>query len=816
MKTYKEARKRWGGAAALMALLFPVTARAVPADSLRTYSLDEIEVLSAVKAHGTAASEPLSRSVACRATLDARHATSVKEASGGVPNLFIPDYGSRLTSAIYIRGVGSRAGTPAVGLYVDNVPYIDKSAFDFHFYDVERVEVLRGPQATVYGRNAMGGVINVYTRSPLAFQGTELSMGYATGDNHRTVALTHYHRPTARFAFSTGGYYEGGDGFFRNSATGKRVDDILSAGGRFRAIYAAPKLRLDLSGGYDFNNEGAYPYFFVGSADETEEQTMPHGEILAGRESRYRRSLLTVGLNAERRFDIWQLNGVVGWQLLHDRMAMDQDFITPDIYTLTQRQHSNTLSAELTAKSRRSPLHEWLTGVSLTAGWMRTIAPVTFERDGLDWLSSTINRFMPDISVIPMLSGMGFTGMGVALTGDSFTADGAFRTPTTSLALFHRSTLHLTPRLALTLGLRLDYEHDALRYEAATRPTYEFRMPNARMPQMSVTLPLASDISYLGNLSDNHVRLLPKAAATYNVSKTSTVYLSVSMGQRSGGYNVQMFSDILQGALRADMTQNVKSGLVGYLADLAQRVPQMPQTLPAAIEKLLGEKLPQLSWPATDGVAYRPERSWNYEAGVHFTTADGRLAIDGSLFVMNVSDQQISRFAPSGLGRMLVNAGKSRSLGGEAVVRYTPLTPLSLTASYGFTHATFTDYDAGLGADYTGCRVPFTPKHTMRLAADCRLAHAASWPSYIKEVSLGADVTAAGRVYFTEDNTLSQPFYATLGAYVSVATRDITLRLWGRNLTDARYNTFQFVSAGRTFEQHAKPLRVGIDITLRL
>lgn len=50
----------------------------------------------------------------------------------------------KITSAVYIRGIGSRINTPAVKLYVDNIPYIDKSAFDFNFYDIERIDILRG------------------------------------------------------------------------------------------------------------------------------------------------------------------------------------------------------------------------------------------------------------------------------------------------------------------------------------------------------------------------------------------------------------------------------------------------------------------------------------------------------------------------------------------------------------------------------------------------------------------------------------------------------------------------------------------------
>ena len=93
--------------------------------------------------------------------------TSLKHVSCLVPNFFMPDYGSRLTSAAYIRGVGSRINTPAVGLYVDDIPYLDKSAFDFNLFDVERIDVLRGPQGTIYGRNTLGGLVKVYSHNPM-------------------------------------------------------------------------------------------------------------------------------------------------------------------------------------------------------------------------------------------------------------------------------------------------------------------------------------------------------------------------------------------------------------------------------------------------------------------------------------------------------------------------------------------------------------------------------------------------------------------------------------------------------------------------
>ena len=59
------------------------------------------------------------------------------------PNFFVPDYGSRMTSSIYVRGLGSRMDQPVVGLTVDGVPYLNKDSYDFDIDDVDRMEIWR-------------------------------------------------------------------------------------------------------------------------------------------------------------------------------------------------------------------------------------------------------------------------------------------------------------------------------------------------------------------------------------------------------------------------------------------------------------------------------------------------------------------------------------------------------------------------------------------------------------------------------------------------------------------------------------------------
>lgn len=185
-------------------------------DTLRTVQMDELVIVATPKETRVLRELPVASSHLSQQMMRAKQVVGIKSLTAVVPNLFIPDYGSRLTTAVYIRGIGSRINTPAVGLYVDNIPYIDKSAFDFNYADIEQIEVLRGPQSMLYGRNTMGGLIKIQTKSPFTYQGTDIRLGAATYGDYN-ASLTHYHRISSRFAFSAGGFYEHGGGFFKNS-----------------------------------------------------------------------------------------------------------------------------------------------------------------------------------------------------------------------------------------------------------------------------------------------------------------------------------------------------------------------------------------------------------------------------------------------------------------------------------------------------------------------------------------------------------------------------------------------------------------------
>lgn len=785
-------------------------------DSTRTISLDGVTVISTPKELGAMRQQPSSVSLLPASKLDAAQVTSLKGVSALVPNLFIPDYGSRLTSAIYIRGIGSRLNTPAVGMYVDNIPYADKSAFNFNFYDIERIDVLRGPQGTLYGRNAMGGIIRVVTKNPFNYEGTDVKLSYATGDNHRNLVLTHYHRINDKFAFAGGGYYEGGDGFFKNDFTGKKADKMQAGGGRIHGLYkATDKLSFDFNINYDYTDEGAYPYYYIGSysnGDYIYEDQV--GKISNNRESSYRRSLLNAGLNIEYKADRWQMNAVTGYQNLNDRMFMDQDFLSPDIYTLEQKQRINTVTEEVSFKNTSNDTRwHWVSGANVMYQTLHTEGPVNFYADGIKWLQGNINRYMPDVSQIQSLSRMGFTSMSMNFRDESLLMGGEFETPMLNAAAFHQSTFDLTSRLSLTLGVRLDYEQTKMDYNAPALINYGFTLANPRAAVMQVDLQdLSANLLYKGSLKNDYLKILPKAALTYDLGSNGNVYLSVAKGQRSGGYNVQMFSDLLQGAMQNAMMKGIQEGVSTYLEKFITM--GMPESVISSVTQTMKDNMPVGEDPSVEQVVYKPEYSWNYEVGTHLNLDDHRLQLDAAAYLIDTHDQQIARFAPTGFGRMMVNAGKSRSYGAEFSSLYRPDEHWSLMGSYGYTHATFTDYDAGGNQDYTGNYVPFVPMHTLNLDAAYTFLFNGS---NVRSLTLGATYNGTGRIYWTESNLAYggcdyQDFYSTLGARLQLTLSKATIQLWGRNLTDKEYNTFYFESASRCFEQHGKPRQVGIDV----
>lgn len=738
----------------ISSLLLPLLAGARPdgiPEADTTIVVDRVQV-TAIKEGPILRSRPVAASVVGSRDAARGHVDALKELSSSVPNFHAPDYGSRMTSSIYVRGLGARIDQPVVGLNVDNVPVLNKDCYDTELGDIERIEVLRGPQSTLYGRNTMGGVVNVYTLSPLRYQGIRLLAEYGSGRTLRARASS-YNLLADDLGMSVTGYYTRSDGFFENLSTGRSCDWERQAGGRWKTQWRSDRgLGLDNTLSLAVLDQGGYPYAYAGEEIVRDGGSVIRpGEIRYDDPSSYRRTTLSDGLTLRCDADRFSFSSITAYAFSDDCMTLDQDFLPLSYFTLRQSRREHTFSEELVFRSRDEGRYRWIAGAFGFYRRSAMEAPVVFKETGIQEL------------IVDMADR--YAHEEVVIDEEEFPFDSRFRMPSAGGALYHESTF-VAGRWHFAAGIRLDIEQARLHYRSATRHA-------CRISQNTIE-PFASE----GSLRKTFFEALPRASVLYAFDEGRNLYLSVSKGYKAGGFNTQMFSDVLQNALMERM------GV--YL---------------------------QKNYDVDRVVGYRPEKSWNWELGGHFSCADGLVRGDFALFRIDCRDQQLTVFPPGlSTGRMMTNAGRTRSQGAEAAFRVLPAANLTIDAAYGFTDARFVRFDDGQ-EDHAGRRIPFAPRHTLSAGVTWTIPTGVGW---LGDVVLHGGARCAGPIEWNEANTLRQPFYALLDASLRLEHRHYALDLWCRNLSGTRYDVFYFKSIGNEFVQRGRPRTMGITLSLNI
>ncbi len=786
-------------------------------DTLKTIDMDEIVVRTTNKQTSGLRKTATSTTLTDHDMIERLRIQELPDLNSIVPNFFMPRYGSKLSSALYIRGIGSRINTPAVALYIDDAPVTEKSEYSLSLLNTDRIEVLRGPQGTLYGRNAMGGILSIYTRNPFYYQGTDIKLTSATRNRQLFVSATTNQKLSDKMAFSLGGYYETNNGFWHNDSLNKKVGGNNSFGTQARLLYRpSSQWLLDLNCTYEYSDEDGYPYFYGGQVSGPEiEHAMDR--ITSNRQSKYRRSMLGTSFKASWEGNPFLLNSVTSYRNLDDRMLMDQDFVYKDYFTLEQRQKINSLSEEITLKSKPFKRWEWTGGVFGIWEASRTHSPVTFYQDGVDMLNSNIARNMPTptVTVTNPRTGQPVTQsmpMSLTIIDSYFGVPAYFRTPVLNGALFFQETLHnfLFPRFALTLGLRLDHERQEMNYCGGKPVNFNFSMPSHHIDKDMATTTLLN-----GKIKNNYTTLLPKIAFQYDLkNRLGNIYITVAKGQRSGGYNIQMISDILSAVMQNDMMRLTRDYLDETMTQHAQQMPSMSDMF-LSIKQSIDDNIPIGPLPDVQStVTYKPEQCWNYEAGTHLNLWDNKVLADFSIFFMDIRNQQISRFVSSGLGRIMVNAGHSHSCGLEFGVKGNLFKDrVTAMLNYGYTHSQFRKYNTGT-TDCKGNIVPFIPEHNASLTVDYNILKNSN--SSLKNIIVGVQGNGLGRIYWNEENTASQDFYCTLKTHILFDFGQWNINLWGDNITCTEYNAFYFESAQRKYYQKGIPFQLGVDLRWHL
>ena len=824
-------KKRLFVAGLLLASLMPVFGIEVT-DTSRVQDLDEVVVISQAKEFFNLRQQPLSSTMFTTDETDRLAIRDLRDLSQYVPSFTMPNYGSRYTSSMYVRGIGSRINSPAVGVYYDNIPLMSKAAFNNHYYMLDRVDILRGPQGTLYGQNTEGGMVRIFSKNPMNYQGTDIRLGIGTG-LYSNVEVAHHHRPSDKLAFTVAGFYSGLKGFINNQSFSEKNDLTNEAGGRLRLIFQPNlKLKFDWTADYQYVNQNGFGYGEIHPFDWAEPYSSrlnpadnhpqdPATTFMNG----YKRNMFNTGLNISSDLGNLLFTSTTSYQYLKDEMLMDQDYMTPDYLRLVQLQKMNAVTQEFVLRSRDNSRWHHASGLFGSYQWLRTDGPVYFGEATTDAIGNAITAAMKGAMMQSMYSRMYqqmleqmlAQGMpqaaaeaqaataaqkaaqaAVEAAGISMSAEMAvpeyFHTPSLNAAIFHESNILLTDRLKLTLGLRFNVDKVKISYNALA-----YMNMTGGTAERQATYHLTSHVA--DTRSKTYTQLLPKFGLTYSLNENlGNVYALVSKGYRSGGYNIQMFSDILQTDLNAHQQDAMRGDY--DVEHTAQDYDAINET-----------------------IAYKPEESWNYEIGSHLNLFGGSTQFDLALFYMQIRNQQLSQMSPAyNYGRIISNAGKSHSCGLEASLRGKAVNnALEWAFTYAFNSAKFDEYivekflptdgyyTMGINVsdkNYKDNYVPFVPQHTFSAMAD--------W--HIGKFILGANVNGQGKTWWDEANTFSQKFYALLGAHIDYDFGPVIVSLWGRNLTDTKYNTFavQSSAAGGTryFAQRANPIQAGIDLRI--
>ena len=717
--------------------------------AIDTVTLADVSV-TAIK-QGAATDLTTASTVLNKSEVERNGIVTVRGVSDLVPNFFLPDYGSRMTSTIYVRGLGARIDQPSMGLNIDNVPVMCKENYDFDIADISRVEMLRGPQSTLYGRNTMGGLMNVYTLSPMQWQGTRIIAEMAS---HMTlkVGASHYARINDKLGIAGGIYYTSTNGQYTNQYNGKKCDWERQGTGRLKLVWQpSSSLMLSNTLSASISRQGGYPYEWV----ET-------GQIAYDDTCFYRRTSIMDGLTITKRFDSWSLSSITSYQYIDDNMTLDQDFTPMPYFTLTQARREHAVTQDVVARGDNSRAYKWLVGAFGFYRRYKMDAPVTFKDTGIKSLIedhiNSVNPYYP-----------------VVWNERSFVLGSRFTNPTWGVALYHQSSYDWK-RFTFTAGLRFDYEHTSLNHNSETHTGY--RVIDAATGEVFHSNNI--DIDDGGSLSKHFTELLPKFSITYHLPTDgeSSIYASMSKGYKAGGFNTQMFSDVLQQRLM---------GIMGIGA----------------------------AYDINDIVGYKPEKAWNYEIGGHFESANRRVRGDLALFYIDCRDRQMTIF-PDGTttGRIMTNAGKTRSVGAEASMSVNFTDNLGMNLSYGYCDARFVRYNDGK-ADYKDKHVPYCPQHTL-FAQAFYTYNFKGGSDWAQSITLDANLKGTGEIYWNEANTQRQPFYALLGSSITLAGKHYSLQLWGQNLTGTRYNTFYFVSISHEFLQRGRSRMLGATLRINI
>lgn len=459
-----------------------------------------------------------------------------------VPNYNYQALGVPFQQIQAIRGVQIFSENPAVSTYVDDVNSLDILANGFALTDIERIEILRGPQGTLYGRNAMGGVVNIITKKP-----TNKTSGFAEA-SLGNLGLQRYSAgfktPIVKdkLFFGLTGLYQTQDGFMKNDITGttstnvslngKTVGDEKNLYGNMYLKWLASNrfnLTLNVKGQQDKSDHSG---FMVSQLSDTSAYANPD-KINLARIAQHKRNILNTSLVAKYFADEFTLTSISALQTIGfgfkdlDFPGIFHSFYDGRIGEMLPPQ--KVWSEELRINSNAKNKLQYTAGI------------YAFTQKGYEPTTNTAYE----------LSDLEATVFGLPIGTYLIYRN---RSNNFGIAGFGELNYLLTSQLKVTAGLHYDYE----KRKAAFNGFGDAMLYNG----------VVTDIKPNTTANGNYSALSPKVSLSYAVNELSNVYATYTRGFRSGGINARSLPAGVKQTFDPEYSNNYE---IGYKALLLNK-----------------------------------------------------------------------------------------------------------------------------------------------------------------------------------------------------------------------------------------------------
>jgi len=689
--------KKFKAALAVSVSLFVVAGPAMAQDRSTSDGLGDI-VVTAQKRAENVQDVPIAISAVGSEYLESRGIQSIEDLSTISPNVkFERAPSSKTISQIAIRGSvtinPAITWEPAVGLYLDGVYIAKAQGSIFDVADLERVEILRGPQGTLYGRNALAGAVNLITAKPSGEAGGRADLTYGSFNNVKFRGVVNLPQ-MGIFSAKVSGQYETRDGLIKivpNPVPGvftalpNQVNraDSLKSGSVLVQLRAAISDTITADYTFDYSKQKQKPPFA---------------------------QLLSVNRNGDPR-DLFDPNSpgyaYGGAYFPLEKYAQPNRVTTAsidgDIYERSRSYgHALTLTAELGATTLKSITAyrdlAWADGLDLDGSPMK----VAFTQRISDYhafsqeLQATGQAFNERLDYV--LGAFYFKEKAETLGPQVFFGGGSdlqsdYGSHTEAYALYAQLDYKLTDALKLTLGARYTHEQKDIR---------RYLRVNVDAANNIFTPTVVANIGY-GDVPDaKYSNFSPAATLAYEVSSNINVYARFARGFKSGGFN----------------------GETNVFYD-----PAAPAGCPLGATELC--------------IPYKAEKVDSYELGVKTRLLDGLLTFNVAAFRDDHKDIQLSIFTAKGAASSIVrNAASARIQGLEFEAIAKPMDGLTLNGTLALLDPKYKSYIDG-GVDVSKNRAfPHTPKFSATAGFDWRVAETG-----LGQLNLYGDVNHVSKYY---------------------------------------------------------------------